>query len=217
MPSTSPDRWPSPGTRTPCYRSRACISQERRQNSPGKQTCGAFSTCCKAGTLMVSTRLAAVTVCNKKNTKKTATHLSPCKGQEWLWSSSISSMSLVCSQSCPRCRRRNCPLLSTKKNGTRQKSEEQFQPHLSEKHNSIDLYKVLSTNRSDVIVSPGLTHICLGRICRNMAPYLVCPCIIYSMLYKQSRPFQLLTLWLAAYSSTLSLMGPCGFIVSALE
>lgn len=46
-PSTSPDRWPSQGTHIPCCRSRAYTSPERRQNSPGKQTCAPFSTCCK--------------------------------------------------------------------------------------------------------------------------------------------------------------------------
>lgn len=148
---------------------------------------------------MVSTRLVAVTVYNKsragkKKTKKKQQPIShhakdrsdygPAPFHPWVWSVANHVLDAVVEivHSCPP------------KNGKTQQSEEQFQPRLSEKHNSIDLHKVLSTNRSHVIVSPGLTHICLGRICRNMAPYLVCPCIIYSVLYKQSQPFQLLTL-----------------------
>lgn len=45
-PNTSPDRWPSQGIHTLCYRSRACISPGRRQSSPGKQTHASFRTSC---------------------------------------------------------------------------------------------------------------------------------------------------------------------------
>lgn len=49
-PKSSPDRWPSQGTHTPCYRSMACTSPVRRQNSPTgskhTHTHTAFSTSC---------------------------------------------------------------------------------------------------------------------------------------------------------------------------
>lgn len=119
-PKSSPDRWPSQGTHTPCYRSMACTSPVRRQNSPT----GSKHTHTHTRTLHLAQ--AAPLTCDLQQstfvtpvppTQWSATDLSPCRGQEWLWTSSISSTGLVCSQSYPQLHHRSYRLLfNTKQN-----------------------------------------------------------------------------------------------------